>query len=459
MDTPQNLIDAVNRLKPQTVLLLDTNVIMNSPRLDRRDKWEINAPGPHLLVIPRIVDIELMSLTRGGKDEETRGKASRAYHVTAKLYERGNPNAGIDLGSYRWLITVDVPSDPDSQTLEDDLARINLGKVDTALVKLASACVQDCPDISVVLVTEDGRCRRFARTGGISACRRSDLRSSEMLDEMFRDDKTSGELDIETDLATTVDSDEERPVKIAVTLEELRSEGVGLVARGSGSLTYDGKRFPFRWTFPYQNLSIYNQLTDNYPESAWYAVMPLENVDFMGAEDKIPEQARRFVCTMLEEAYELNDLQSPLTKVRSSIVWHTQMGSTRGGYLNGPLTEVQKEGLTAEQAETIENLRIQHDRYAQSLFDGSAESVGRVYRAAFNLSEADDEIRGYGPHEYNEHYWDLETSLIEFLDEALGVWSVGETREAEYTHRPYEWPEDEEEVTVDDEEEVGEETE
>lgn len=455
METPENLVNAVNRIKPRAILILDTNTIMNPPRLE---SYEISMPGPFLLVVPSIVDLELMSVMRGGKDEETRQKASRAYGYLGKLYEQGNQAIGIELRADRWLITTDTPR-PDSDSPEDDLVQRILGKVDAALLRLAEACALGCPDTSTLLITKDKKLARATANRGIPVCPLPDLRLPQALDKISIDASPSETLNIEATVTAIVDSDEERAVKIAMTLEELRSEGDYLIARGSGRVNDGEQRYPFRWTFPYQNLSIYNQLTDEYPESAWHAVMPIENVDFMGADEEISETVRRYVCSMLEDAYELNDLQSPLTKVRRSIVWHTQMGSTRGGYLNGPLTEVQKEGLTAEQAETIENLMIQHDRYAQSLFDGSAESVGRVYRAAFNLSEADDEIRGYGPHEYDEFWWDLETSLIEFLDEALGTWAVGETREAEYTHRPYAWPENEEEATIDDEEEVGEETE
>ena len=65
-------------------------------------------PGPFLLVVPGIVDLELMSVMRGGKDEETRQKASRAYGYLGKLYEQGNQAIGIELRADRWLITTDT---------------------------------------------------------------------------------------------------------------------------------------------------------------------------------------------------------------------------------------------------------------------------------------------------------------------------------------------------------------
>lgn len=451
MEAPQDLVDAVSRLKPQLVLVLDTNVIMNSPWLDR---WKIDKPGTLLLVIPRIVDIELMSLTRGGKDEDTREKASRACYVTDKLFERGNPTIGIDLGADRWLISVDVPSGPDTTTLEDDLARKILSKVDAALVKLARACVQDCPDTSVLLVTEDRNCRRFARNGGISACRRSDLRSSETLGEMVLDRDPSDALDIEADIAATVNSEDERPVKIAMRLEELSGDDEFLIARGSGRLTNGEERYPFRWTFPYQSLAVYkNPWTDTFPDIWEYAVMPLENVDFMGNDEKISEGVRRFVCDMVEESG--GALQSPLTHLRFTLPWHTAMALEPFG----PSAEVHKRDLSMDEAEKYDQLSFQHDAHMQSLVEGTAESFGSVYRSVFQLNEDLQKLLGWDQEVYDPYNgpWDLESALINFLDFALDTWSVGETREKEYSYTPYSWLEEKEETSVDDEDDSEEE--
>ena len=96
----------------------------------------------------------------------------------------------------------------------------------------------------------------------------------------------------------------------------------------------------------------------------------------------------------------------------------------------------------------------------KSLFDGSAKSVSEAYRSAFQLSERLDSFwDGIIDDEYDEYNWNVELSLMEFLDVALEAWVVGETREAEYTYRPFAWPEDEVEAVVDDEGEQGEESE
>ncbi len=456
MNAPQNLVDAANRIKPRAMLILDTNTIMDVPRLDL---YEINAPGLFLLVVPRMVVNELLALKLGDSERKSK-RASHILDVMDNLYARGNPVTGIDIGNGRWLVTADSPKSPNSNSPEDEQIRRLLRKVDHDLKKLADACVQDCPDTRTLLITRDKNLRIVGRADGHSVISVTNLRSSEVLERALQYAFPSEGPDSKDLFEEFVNSDEERPVKIAMTLEELRSDDDYLIARGSGRLTDGEERYPFRWTFPYKNLSIYNWLTDDVLENA-YVVMPLENVDFMGADDEdLPETLRRYICSMLEDANELNDLQSPLAKFRISINWHTEMGSSKGGALyGGPLSEIQKQRLTPEEAQKIDKLRIRHDRHVESLFDGSAESMGREYRAAYQLSEADDELWGYGPHEHSENYWDLETSLIEFLDEALGAWSVGETREAEYTYRPFAWSDDEEEATIDDEEGVGEETE
>ena len=331
MEAPENLVNAVSRLKPRAMLLLDTNTIMNAPYLD---SYEINAQGRFLLVVPRTVYYELMGLKLGG-NERKRRRASHALDVTGKLYARDNPAAGIDLGNDRWLITVKTPSPPDSNGLEDDQVRQNLGKVDAALLRLAAACAKGCPDTRTVLITEDKNLTHVARVQGLPALKLSDLRSREVLEKMLLDARPGEAPSV--DFSAILDSSEERPVKIVMKLEELRSEGDYLIARGSGYLVYDERRSPFRWTFPYKNLASYKGLwnVDIHGPSD-EMVMPLENVDFMGADEGIPEGVRRFACRMLEEsggwAGYGRALQSPLTMLRFNIVWYAAMNTLRGHF-------------------------------------------------------------------------------------------------------------------------------
>ena len=263
MEAPQNLVDAVNRIKPRAILVLDTNVIMKFPWLDR---LKISASGPILLVVPILVDGELRRL-RKDKDERTRKKALHAFNATGKFYKRGKPHTGIELGNDLWLITVSAPASAGFNVLEDEQARSDKGKVDAALLRMTAACTQDLPDVSTLFVTEENDLRRIADiTDGLSACKLSELRSSETFENISRATGSSRLPDVDEAVAALLDPDNERQVRIAMTLEELRSEKRDeLIARGSGGLTYDGKRYPFRWTFPYQNLAIYNWLETMFP--------------------------------------------------------------------------------------------------------------------------------------------------------------------------------------------------
>ena len=456
MEAPKNLVDAVSRLKPQVILVLDTNVVMNNPRLDLY--WN-KVATPFILVVPHVVELELRVLKRGGKDEGTREKASCALDSLSTVYAQGNASTGIELGRFRWLISVNVPKSMDSNAQVEQLIHKKLGNADAALLKLAEICRYEFLDALTVLITEDQFLTLVAILKNQSVYKFSDLQSAGALEKLLGATRPSKLEDV--DISELIDFGEERLVKIAMTLEVLRNEKDDLVASGSGRLTDGEERYPFRWTFPYQNLAIYNLSDDDVPISTEYAVMPLENVDFMGADDKIPEEIRRYVCSMLEEAYESKDLQSPLTKVRASMLFNTHMGITRGGVpFDYPLSEELKQGRKPEDAERYEELRIAHNRYVNSLFDGSAKSVSEAYRSAFQLSERLDSFwDGIIDDEYDGYNWNVELSLMEFLDVALEAWVVGETREAEYTYRPFAWPEDEVEAVVDDEGEQGEESE
>ena len=449
MVAPENLMDAVSRLKPRAILLLDTNTVMDAPKLD---SYDINSPGPFLLVIPLVVDNELMSVKLGGRDERTKQKASRAWNFLNKLYEGGNPTRGIDLDSGRWLVTAKSPEPPDLGGAEDQQIFRNLGRVDTALLRLAAACAQDCPDTSTVLVTGDRNLTHVSKAQGLSVCRLSDLRSPEVLEKVL---VCAGSIRVSNiDFSALLDRDVERPVKISMTLEELRSEGDALIAQGSGRLSYDEARFPFRWTFPYPDLASYEKPdTVDVHELDESAVMSSENLDFMGADEQLPEPVKKFVCSLLEDSARWSDtgksLQSPLTRLRFNLVWHSAMGTLIGEPYRHR-AEIHKKLMSQESVSTYDHLTSQHDRHLRSLQDGTAESFGCAYRSMFQLNEA-----LYGLLGLEEEYdpeggpLDLVSALIFFLDTALGTWSVGETREAEWVYSPFSWLEHNNEASND----------
>ena len=449
MEAIEKLVDAVNRLKPRAILLLDTNTLMDAPRLR---SYVINAPGPFLLVVPQVVVNELVRLKLRVRDK--REKALRALNAIGSLCMQGDPISGIDLGGDRWLITSDSPRPTEASSLEEDQIQGNLGDADAALLRLADACAQDCSDTRALLITRDKNLSLVARTRGRPACPLSSLRSREAMDKMIPD-ALSGEaqdIDVPALLDEILGPEEERSVKIAMTLEELRSERDDLVARGSGRLTYDEKRFPFRWTFPYENLANRENLED-YSSTLDFMDMPLDNVDFMGRKEEIPEPVREFVCRMLEDSGGWPDgfgeLQSPRTMLRKHLLWLTNMGIAYGE-LFGHRAATHKGMLDPDEVERYDELSVEHDRLMKSVLDGTAKSVGRAYRSAFQLNEALCDLLGWDE-AYDPEYgpFDLETALIEFLDIALDTWSVGETREADYTYWPFSWLEEEEAVVND----------
>ncbi len=456
MKAPQNLVDAVNRIKPRVILVLDTNVIMKFPWLDR---LKISASGPFLLVVPILVDGELMRL-RKDKDERTRKKALHAFNATGKFYKRGKPDTGIELGNDLWLITVSAPASAGFNVLEDEQARSDKGKVDAALLRMTAACTQDFLDVSTLFVTEENDLRRIADiTDGLSACKLSELRSSETFENISREPGSSRLPDVDEAIAALLDPNNERQVRIAMTLEELRSEKRDeLIARGSGGLTYDGKRFPFRWTFPYKNLALYNLSTDEIPISSEYAEMPFENLDFMGSDEGIPKDVRRYVCSMLEYEHQSWVLQTPLTRILWMLQFNIGFAFLKGEPY-GPHAETHKRNLSPEVAKRYDELSDEHDQHMRSLFDRSAKSVGDVYRSVIQLNEELEEILGWETeYDLSSGPWDLETALIEFLDDALGTWAVGETRERCYPYR-IQWVEEDDRALTDTEDDPEEDSE
>lgn len=445
MQVPENLISAVDRIQPRAVLLLDTNTIMDAPQLD---SYEIRADGAFLLVIPRASDLELIRLAKGSADKQTRRKAARAQSNLRRLYKQGNSDVGIELRDGRWLITVDVPRTADSPTLEEELVQRALGKVDAGLLRLARACAAHLPYFPSALITRDTDLTHVAIGLGLSALPVSSLRSAELMTRLLGDVHIA-ETPTINDFKDMLNADEERSVKVTMTLEELRSEAGLLIARGSGHLTYDGEQFWFRWTFPYENLAKHKRIWETGVGPDEDPVMPLQNLDFIGADEKLPDGVKRHICGILEDSgrcpgweWETEGwtLQSPLTALRYSLLFHTSMGMMRGD-INPHVKELYDQ--------TYYNLM-------ESILKGTAANLGVAYRSAFQLQEDTEEAEMGDVLDDSEDYEtkygvsDLETSLIELLDAALGTWSVGETREEEFTYTPFAFPESEEETFIDD---------
>lgn len=472
MKTPENLVEAVERLNPQVILLLDTNTIMDNPRLE---SYEIAAAGPFLLVVPQVVDNELLSLTFNN-DPETKRKAERARKHLRNLYERGNAAVGIDVGNDRWVITARAPrpAGHENTPIEEDQIRRYLGQVDAALLRLADACAEDLPDTRAVLVTKDKNLTHVARSRGLAVFSLPKLRSREALDKLLPDSHSGGDLDLDTHFSSLLDSNEERSVKIALTLEELESKGELLIARGTGSLTYDG-RHPFRWIFPYKNAnndsleSLWEMLLTNAMGVVLHSApvpnalsllteyaggMPLENVDFfdMGVKESIPEEVIRIVCDFLEDAAYGGDvrrvgtcsLQSPSVRARLVFAHIVAMEWYHYGY-NGVSVITHSLDKSSEELESINDLYDNYYRCCRSLLNGTAESFPEAYFMASEANRALDEAVG------NEPLGAPERDLGRLLDAALDTWHLGETQENEYTFYP--WPQDKQESDVDEDDE------
>lgn len=332
MEAPDNLVEAVNRLKPRAVLLLDTNTIMGNRQIG---SYEIAAQGRFLLVIPRIVNNQLMNISIGAVDQRKRRRAKAALRVIDQMIERGSLVEGIDIGNGRWLVTATVPNVPDSSdiSLEDRQISSILGAVDEALIRLAEVCSRGLPDTPTLLITADMNLIRSAKYKGLRTCRLSSLRSHEVLAEMLLSNRPQ-EVAVPDSLQfPPLDPSEEQPVRIAMTLEEISSEDDYRIARGSGHLTYDDVRYPFRWRFPHSDIGkawdahmaeireedddvqFYNSLPWDMVHDE--EVMPVENLDYMSADERIPERVRRFACRMLEDC----GLHPPLVKVRLSMLF------------------------------------------------------------------------------------------------------------------------------------------
>jgi hypothetical protein len=418
--------------------VLDTNTIMDYPNLG---SYQFPVPGPFLIVIPQVVDNEIIGLSLGNADKATKRKASYAKKTTGDLYKRGNPAGGIDLGNGLWLITVSSVRPPDAKaSIENDQVRKFLGRVDSAILRFAEFCMEDVPDIPVILITKDADLSRVAKVSGLPALTWPDLDTTTMLEAMQDVERPTGLANLDTYIRSFIIPDGERPATIALTLEELRSDGDRLIARGTGRITWIADRYPFRWEFPFRNAEKVEDWESTVDPGD---VMPLENLDFFGKHEQIPEQVRRFVCTMLEKS----DLQSPRVVVR--LMFDMIVGNDWGySYTTSGRVFLNDEwlaGKSATEIETAHELGHAYFRSIQTLSDGTAGDIGTSYVTAFEAFRALSDYLGEEvPGDFGE---DPVTGLQLLLSIACETWNVGQTIEQEFTYEPFQLPqEDEEEV-------------
>lgn len=313
MKTPVNLIRAVERLEPRAILLIDTNTLMDYPLFET---YEIAAPGRFLLVIPRIAYNELMNIKRGGRDENTKQRASRALGVADDAFGRGDAEEGIELSNGCWVTTTKTPSPPErtEMSVEDEQDRKNLGRVDGALLRLLDTSKEDIPDTPMLLITKDKDLTRVARMQGVVALPLSSMRSSEELERVFAN-RQSAEVSVSLPEGAYL-SRSERSVTVALTLEKLTNDGDYSVAEGTGAIT-DDRRYPLRWTYVYRNLPDTGELQSLVNTVGAETNMPLENFDFFGEEERLTEDVKGFARSMLEGAA-WTDLDS---SINAALFW------------------------------------------------------------------------------------------------------------------------------------------
>ena len=483
MKAPENLVKAVERLNPQAILLLDTNTLMDNPRLG---SYEVAGAGPFLLIIPRVVSNELSVLTMH-RDQDKKKKAKGARDRLIGLYRRGDPTVGIDVGNSVYVVSAIAPPAalPDDRSLEDDQIWRYLGQVDAALVRLASACVEDLVKTNTVLVTQDKNLTLVAMALGLRVCKLPNLRSPEELGKLLGDDSSGGVADIEAAFASFLETDAERRVSISMTLEEIRSRGDYLIAQGTGRLNYSDENHPFRWMYPYKNAEKSQDLGSLFDMIVNTESMPIENLDFLGEnEEGIPEPVRRFACSMLESAgwadllFRITSgwfartgearpfqfgwawqegsycLQSPLARVRLAFIY---MEAVYWGFYFGlgRLPDAPASGY-----EDIEDPYFEYRanceelmKFAADDYDRWFDNFTRAYIEAFEVYRelADREGKmivkgGLVPEGgarmsfdrvVGEPVEEPESSLKWLLEVALNSWSIGQTRKDEFTYSPY----------------------
>ena len=104
----ENVATLVEKVHPSRILILDTNIIMNSPE---PDEWNVQGQGRNLFVLSDILIQELEFIRRKKvlkEKAESIDSSIKAIKNLANLFNKGKIAEGIKIES-GWVISIPTP--------------------------------------------------------------------------------------------------------------------------------------------------------------------------------------------------------------------------------------------------------------------------------------------------------------------------------------------------------------
>lgn len=171
-----NIRKLVESNHPSSIIVIDTNIIMNTPDFHQW-KTDVKDENQPIFVLSDLILIELQSIKgKKNKDKESVQTAREANKSWARLTEQGDIANGIRIAEVGWFIS--IPS-PNSTAIRNALVELDemehvYGPRDTKFIILTRELIKLMPDEMILFATNDISLFNIAEANQVPACQLKD---------------------------------------------------------------------------------------------------------------------------------------------------------------------------------------------------------------------------------------------------------------------------------------------
>ncbi|MFC1909696.1 PIN domain-containing protein [Chloroflexota bacterium] len=261
----KGLQKTVEKVKAPCVIILDTEVLMDAPKIK---EWKIRNKNV-VFVIPKVVISQLIKLKT---NPHTTRKAKQALDQIVDFSdEAGNSDKVVHYEGIGSFILILPPAEEDFKTElgKHHIDRRNIGKIDMGLIFLTKECNETIKKVPTMLSTADKDCLLTA-FGKMPIYRFDPQKPWETLPVKIKE-MTQPVLSI--DWSKEIDEIYKRTAQVQLTLSSAKnikipaSDSQNIIddmeikeATGSGFLIYWGDKYSFNWSLQYQPYNIISLL-------------------------------------------------------------------------------------------------------------------------------------------------------------------------------------------------------
>ena len=343
----------VEKERPICAILLDTNVVMNSPS---PDTWKVTA-GPALFIIPDGIIIELEFLKEKIRKHEqnphgTIDKAIIAINSINDLFNKGKISDGISIPG-GWAISVPSPkyNDLEIELKQIEYIRKAFTSSDSTYLLLTKECAERLTT-KVTMLTGDKNLFNVAQANGIPLRPFTDFPVETPIEV------TEATIYLGREFQKMNQATKENSIEVQVTLLVKKCEPYNwpedidsnIIAEGRGIMRDSSKNRPFIWSLPYNEMIFTDSIIEPTLEIMRYNTEM--NLDFMGCNDFDQELLLPAIAERLSDFTNPYNQTGPILQSSASIIYSLLLSEYDK---DGKATDDLRRDIESTQGSILEN--------------------------------------------------------------------------------------------------------